>query len=232
MGAHTTGEAGFRWRGSEVTRLEGFTYAVFAFAVTLLVVSLEVPKTYPEFMQAMRGFLSFGICFALLANVWYEHYRYFRRYGLENPWTVFLNCALLFFVLFYVYPLKFMFNAALNREQFGVPEVRTLYSVFALGLTAVFAVFALLYRHAWQVRAELALSPIEALRTRRSVSNQLAMMSFGVLSLLMAQLLSPNWVSLAGPVYFLIPVYFVIAGRIWSRRERELLARSADVPPA
>ena len=32
----------FRWRGGEVSRLEGLSDAVFAFAVTLLVVSLEV----------------------------------------------------------------------------------------------------------------------------------------------------------------------------------------------
>jgi uncharacterized membrane protein len=75
-----------------VTRLEGFSDAVFAFSVTLLVVSLEVPKTFEELMAAMRGFVAFGVCFAVLANVWFNHVRFFRRYGLQTPWVVFLNC--------------------------------------------------------------------------------------------------------------------------------------------
>jgi hypothetical protein len=70
-------EPGFRWRGVEVTRLEGFSDAVFAFSVTLLVVSLEVPKTFDELMAAMRGFVAFGVCFAVLANVWFNHVRFF-----------------------------------------------------------------------------------------------------------------------------------------------------------
>jgi hypothetical protein len=49
-----------------------FSDAVFAFAVTLLVVSLEVPKSFHELMAAMRGFTAFGVCFALLADVWVQ----------------------------------------------------------------------------------------------------------------------------------------------------------------
>jgi Endosomal/lysosomal potassium channel TMEM175 len=66
------GEEDFRWRGEDVSRIEAFTDAVFAFAVTLLVVSLEVPRTFEELLVAMRSFFAFAICFALVLLVWNE----------------------------------------------------------------------------------------------------------------------------------------------------------------
>src|SRR5260370_24274801 len=93
-------EKNFRWRATEITRLEGFTDAVFAFAVTLLVVSLEVPKTFSELIFAMKGFIAFAICFALLVQVWYEHYTFSRRYGLQTAYIIFLNSLLLVVILF------------------------------------------------------------------------------------------------------------------------------------
>jgi Endosomal/lysosomal potassium channel TMEM175 len=66
----------FRWRGGEISRLEGLSDAVFAFAVTLLVVSLEVPKTFDELLQVLRGFFAFAVCFGILFWVWYDHYRF------------------------------------------------------------------------------------------------------------------------------------------------------------
>src|SRR5215475_9318067 len=107
-------EEGFRWRGGEIARIEGLSDAVFAFAVTLLVVSLEVPKTFHELVAIMRGFVAFAICFALLMQVWHEQYRFFRRYNLQDSVSTVLNCVLLFLVLFYVYPLKFLFTFLLN----------------------------------------------------------------------------------------------------------------------
>ena len=84
------GEEGFSWRGEEVSRIESFSGAVFAFAVTLLVVSL-------------------AICFWLLLAAWFEHYKFFRRYGTSDSYTMRLSAVLLFIVLFYVYFLKFLF---------------------------------------------------------------------------------------------------------------------------
>jgi uncharacterized membrane protein len=214
-------EPGFRWRGAEVTRLEGFSDAVFAFSVTLLVVSLEVPKTYSELIDAMRGFVSFGVCFALLANIWFNHMRFFRRYGLQTPWVVFLNCALLFFVLFYVYPLKFLFGAMiLGGGRIEASEARTLFIVYGSGFAAMSLVLTLLYQHAWNKRGALGLNGVELGRTRRSLVDNAAMVVVGLLSILLAVILPLNLVGLAGYFYFVIPIYFAVAGRFFARRER------------
>src|SRR3954468_19500366 len=117
-------EAGFRWRGGEIARVEGLSDAVFAFAVTLLVVSLEVPKTFNELAAMMRGFLPFAISFALLMQVWHEQNRYFRRYNLQDSTSTILNWILLFVVLFYVYPLKFLWSLLItNWITRGNPQV-------------------------------------------------------------------------------------------------------------
>ena len=108
-------EEGFSWRGEDVSRIEGFSDAVFGFAVTLLVVSLEVPNTFDELLATMRGFFAFAICFWLLIVVWFEQYKFFRRYGLEDSLTMRLNAILLFIVLFYVYPLKFLFTLLVDQ---------------------------------------------------------------------------------------------------------------------
>src|SRR5688572_33363051 len=88
-------------RRHDISRLEAFSDAVFAFALTLLVVSLEVPKSFDELMNLMRGFPAFACCFAVLVGIWVEHNLFFRRYGLDDGYTVLLNSILLFVVMFY-----------------------------------------------------------------------------------------------------------------------------------
>ena len=170
------------WRGREISRVEGFSDAVFGFAVTLLVVALEVPRTSGELLETMRGFGGFVITFAILFSIWYRQFIFFRRYGLEDKTTIALNGILLVVVLFFVYPLKFIATALLGRAMGGgklitlpdgkvVPIIARehfpyLLGIYGLGLAAVFVVFALLYRHAYRKRDALQLNEIEAYDTQ------------------------------------------------------------------
>jgi fumarate reductase subunit C len=174
---------GFRWRSHEITRVEGFSDAVFGFAVTLLIVSLEVPRTSGELLATMRGFGAFVITFLMLAGLWYSQFTFFRRYGLEDRVTVMLNLVLLFMVLFFVYPLKFLFSVMLTDPRMkqtiatarGIelvvrPEHKPLsFAIFGAGFAGVMVVFTLLYRHAWKKREELELNEFEIFETEHSV---------------------------------------------------------------
>jgi len=173
-------EEGFEWRGREVSRLEGLSDAVFGFAITLLVVSLEVPQSVAELVHAMRGFFGFALSFALLFRLWSYQYRFFRRYGLEDPTTIRLNGVLLFVVLFFVYPLKFMTQAltdyflggGLTTFRPGVLSKALsgggydLLLMFYGGFATVFLVLGLMYLHAYRMREEIGLNALEALDTR------------------------------------------------------------------
>ena len=147
--------------------------AVFGFAVTLLVVSLEVPNTFDELLATMRGFFAFAISGWLLYSVWFDHYIFFRRYGLQDNLTLHLSSVLLFVVLFYVYPLKFLFTALMDQllgfsTQVGsstravVQEIKPaqwplLLVLFGVGFVIVQLVYFLLYWRAYDLRDMLKL---------------------------------------------------------------------------
>src|SRR5437870_6486085 len=90
----------FRYRSHEVSRLEAFSDVIFGFALSLIVISLEVPKTYGELMETMRGILPFSFCFFIFIGLWFEHHEFFRRYGLQDKTVAVLNTGLLFVILF------------------------------------------------------------------------------------------------------------------------------------
>ena len=71
-------------RGREVTRIEAFVDAAFAFAVTLLVISLDVPENARAMIEALKGVPAFAASFSLLAMIWWAHASWSRRYGLDE----------------------------------------------------------------------------------------------------------------------------------------------------
>ena len=81
--------------------------------------------------------------------IWYLHRQFFRRFGLGDGPMVVLNALLLFVVLVYVYPLKFL--ATLVFGQLLDPgsnapilssQVSQLIVIYGIGYVAVFVVFS------------------------------------------------------------------------------------------
>ncbi|MGI9087479.1 MAG: TMEM175 family protein [Chthoniobacterales bacterium] len=202
---------GFRLRGREVTRLEGFSDAVFGFALTLLVVSLDVPRTFNDLMESMRGFPSFAVCFLLLALIWNSHNNYCRRYGLDDTTTRVLTCVLLFLVLFYVYPLKFLFNVSVSGLIFGVSptalnltrdQISLLLVIYGLGFAAVYLAIFFLYLHAWRLRELLELDELERADTRYQLRKMLMFVAIGLIAAALSS--SRRTLGLSGLPYLLI----------------------------
>ena len=186
----------------------------------------------------MKGFLPFAVCFALLVHVWHSHYIYSRRYGLQTTYSIFLNSALLFVVLFYVYPLKFLFTLTLGG-LFGattVPEqelramiedrqVPALMIIFSVGYAAVFAVFALLYRYAYSKRRELDLNEYESLRTRNDMIHYAVVANVGLLTAMTAALLPVGISFLSVFLLLLSAVYGLASKPILRKKEKLALER-------
>ncbi len=238
----SAGEKGyFRWRGGEVSRIEGFTDAVFAFAITLLVVSLEVPRSFSDLAETMKGFAAFGVTFTALVGIWYAHYLFFRRYSLQDGFTIVLNALLLFVILFYIYPLKFLFTLLINYglldrllgfefrgeiaihgEQWG-----SLMIIYGLGFLAVFLVFVLLHWRAYRKRSELELNPLEIITTRSSISAYGICVAIALLSISLVAIGGGYRAAMSGWLYALIGPLEAINGIIFGKQIQKLQKESA-----
>jgi uncharacterized membrane protein len=224
-------------RTHEISRLEAFSDAVFAFALTLLVVSLQVPKSYDELMSLMSGFPAFACCFGVLLWIWYEHNLFFRRYGMQDPYTVLLNGALLFVVMFYVYPLKFMFDAGFGQflpvaRQGVVPmtlaQLAHASAIYGLGFVVLFIMFALLYRHAYRKRHELGLTPLEVFNVTAFAGQQVVSAAVGAVVVLIA-VAAPRRYAFISPMAFILmwPAHALYE----TRTEKKRKALEAQLPP-
>lgn len=238
---------GFTERGAEVTRLEAFVDAAFAFAVTLLVISIDaIPRTLDELLLALRGVPAFGVSFAMVAMFWSAHARWSRRYGLKDGGSTVLSLALVFLVLVYVYPLKMMFASflswisagALSPEAMEVAlssrspqqEVLLMFVVYGVIFATLSACLWGLYLLGWRRRRALALDAREQAVTAGELFSYLWFVAVGLLSVLAAWLLvallppdlprRSSWmVGIPGMVYMLLSLTGVAdrLGRRWAQ---------------
>jgi uncharacterized membrane protein len=227
---HNRKEDKFRHRGKELFRIEALSDAVFAFSVSLLVASLEVPQTFAELKIITRGAIPFFLTVSLVFLFWYQQYTFFRRYGLNDLKTILLNLAYLAVVIFYVYPLKFLFSllisawsdielfAAANEKGLVVLATKDfpqLIILFSVGYFLIWFIIYLLHQHVLRSSKQFAFTPFEKLLTEKEVRGALWNALVGLLAAVFAVL---NWETLAGICYLFIPVILILNQYIFKRR--------------
>ena len=229
---------GFRLRGLGMTRIEVFTDAAFAFALTLLVVSLDIPTGYDELVTVLQGVPAFALSAVLLMVFWAGHHTWSRRYGLDDALTIILSCLLVFTVLVYVYPLRFLFRAMTVwlAQGLGLPvtselisigapsQINTLFIIYGVGFVAMCTSIVLLNLHAWRLRDSLQLSELERYDTRSEIGAWVIVGSAGVLSIVLALATPPSWAGLPGWAYMLLSIVMPVYGTVTGRRRRAIAA--------
>ena len=233
----------FRYRGEEPGRLENFSDAVFALAITLLLISTSPPTNFEQIKRFVWDIIPFCLCIALILLVWYQHFIFFFRYGMRNGKIIVLNTLFLIIVLFYVYPLKFLAKLILVpiADLFGQDEllvelkgvisardIGDLMIIYGMGATGVFLMIMLMYCYALNQADELELNEIEKFDTRASIRTNLLMGSIPLLSVVLAILFRNSWYAgmISGFTYFLYSPVMFIHGRKTDKRRKEFLART------
>src|SRR5256886_5587237 len=204
---------GFRLRGMEMTRLETFIDAAFAFAISMLVIAAQqIPDIIQTLLAAFKNVPNFVCSIAVLGIFWRCHWLWSRRYGLEDGASILISWAMIVTILIFIYPLKAIFGSMwylLSGGQVGQrlslhtteSQARTIFAIYALGLIAISAEILLLNFRAWQLREPLRLNERETLVTRGELSGWSIPVGVGIVSLVFALTLPAEQIQWSGWVY-------------------------------
>ncbi|MDO9475270.1 MAG: TMEM175 family protein [Pseudohongiella sp.] len=221
-------EEHFRIRGEGSTRLETFVDAAFAFAVTMLVISVDdVPRTYSEFVDALKSIPAFIASFFQVIMFWLGHRNWSQRFALEDRTAIALSLVLVCGILVIVFPLRVVFGSGFSYLSGGFfpypfqvdwPEMRQIFIIYGTGFSVMCSLIVLLYIHAWRQREWLALNTQELLVTRSKIIFWAIPAGAGLISMLVALFTQGFGVIYAGFVYFLLFVVLPVQ-RIYERRQ-------------
>lgn len=218
-----------RLRGIQMTRLETFIDAAFAFAVTMMVIAAErVPDDITTLLAAFKHVPAFVASIVVLGIFWRGHWLWSRRYGLEDGVSIFVSWALLVTILIYIYPLKAIFGSMfylLSDGRLGQAlsvqtetQFRTLFAIFAIGFTAAALEILLLYLRAWKLREPLRLNERERFLTRADITGWSIPTTTGLIALVLALTLPVDQISWSGWIYFSMAIVVPLHRLCFRRR--------------
>ena len=207
-----------RLHGLGMTRLETFVDAAFAFAVTLLVISVDdVPRSFEELMLALKGIPVFLAASAQVFVFWIAHRNWSRVYGLEDGAAMVLTWLLVASLLVMVFPLRIVwgFGAAdvtggwipppfaLDAATWG-DQLRLMFIIFGVSWAWLAGVVVAMFAYALNRGVVLDLNDAERANARRYIRIYGLLGGSGFLSIILASALPDRMVPLAGYQYLLL----------------------------
>jgi uncharacterized membrane protein len=220
-----------------MTRIEVFSDAAFAFAVTMLVISLStIPQNYHELLTAMHRIPSFAASFTVMMLIWITHRRWCQRFGLDDGISTFLTLALIFVVLVYVYPLKLIMDLMFygfswfpaDFEVSNTAQAAVLVAIFSAGFFLVASIQLGLYLRAASKADDLRLSHLEQLLVHKELLIWVVQATLALLVALIALAFKSSLGYLAGLTYSLSPVAVLLVTLPTRRKIRSGLSDSSN----
>lgn len=220
------------------SRIEALSDAIFGLALTFLVVKMEIPKSYAEFESMSHGFIGFFITFLMLFIIWNNQARLLSSIDkVDAPLKILLACFL-FTILFFVFPLKYMFTLALEtffpfyqsaikmEETLTLSQISQLIHIFSSTLMTIFGLLMLMNIYIYKNCEKLILT-VSKISIKREIFTDLAIVLVALLSHTMVYLLNANLLYLTGMVYLLIlPSRWLLSKRY---KEKPTLSRNPAI---
>lgn len=221
-------------RGENMTRIETFVDAAFAFSFTMLVISIdEIPRSAAELLELSQDIPAFVLSAVIIGSIWLAHSIWSRTFGLQDRLTVYLSLALVMLVLIFIYPIKLMCQLTiryLSGGALGTPlspmdgnDISSLIIYFAIGLMALSLIIISLYQNALHHKDELVLSGYEIYFCNRMSLAWIVVLVTAVLSVVVVALGSEDMLPWGGLIYFSLPAT-IPAAVYWFKRHNQDVA--------
>ncbi|MBL4819659.1 MAG: DUF1211 domain-containing protein [Gammaproteobacteria bacterium] len=228
---------GLLLRGENMSRIETFVDAAFAFAFTMLVISIdEIPDSPAALLESSKDVPAFLASASTLGLIWLTHAQWSRTFGLQDTITIVLSLFLVMLVLIFVYPIKLMFRLLFSYLSGGFlttgssgatswSDIANLIFYFGLGFISLALIIVLLYGNTLRYSEQLQLSAVERTFCLTRLVRWFTIIFTAVISCSLAFILVDAWIPWALFFYLTLAVSLPLSSRLLVKKPASTLSK-------
>lgn len=197
----------------ETGRIEAFSDGIFAVAITLLILNIQVPRTSagnplnPDqltgaLIHQWPAYLAFITSFATIGIMWINHHRLFTHIKASNDILLALNLLLLLLIVFVPFPTALL-------ADYHEPK----YVLAAVLYSATFVLLAIVFNTLWRYASHNN-RLLDKRADRRAVAAITKQYRFGPLLYLVALALAFIYAPASIIWNLLLAIFFALPGRV------------------